>query len=562
MNEELKSWIQENMTRSCGGLNPNATCKKWFELKKCVDKFFQILSVTSFLDGVVSMAERIYCIDHDIVEKVRCKCCHENYVNYISPAKGYFDYCGLSCASKNEITREKIRNTSIERYGIENPGHSKEGRQKRKETCIRKYGHEHHMQNPEIMDKMKITNTEKYGNNCSLHCEEVDKKTKRSLMEHYGVDHPSKSKEVREKTKKVWMKRYGVEHPQMLLIPENSRKMLNDSEWLKQEHCVKKRSCTEIGKELDVSYSVVSSHLRKHGLEVSRCFTSMPEKEIYELTSQHYETSLNVRNIIPPFELDLFIAEKKLAIEYNGILWHSFDHVETPQEKTKHLSKTIKCREKDIQLLQIFENEWIDSAKQDVWKSMIASRLGQCERIFARKCEIKEIDSGIARAFLNANHLQGAVGASVKLGLFHKEELVSTMTFGKSRFNKKYEWEMVRFCTKKFTSVIGGASKLLHHFIESRNPESLITYADMRHSNGKMYEKIGLTHLGNSNPNYFYFKLPDLTLYSRVKFQKHKLEKILEIFDPAKSEIENMFANGYRRIWDCGNMVFEWRKHA
>jgi hypothetical protein len=133
------------------------------------------------------------------------------------------------------------------------------------------------------------------------------------------------------------------------------------------------------------------------------------------------------------------------------------------------------------------------------------------------------------------------------------------MTFGKSRYNKNYQYELIRFCNKINTVVTGGASKIFKYFIRNYNPESLISYADLRYSNGALYEKLGFAKLKSSNPNYFYFhKSSTPKLMSRVQFQKHKLKDKLDIYNESLSEYRNMLNNGYDRIWDCGNGVYEY----
>ena len=129
------------------------------------------------------------------------------------------------------------------------------------------------------------------------------------------------------------------------------------------------------------------------------------------------------------------------------------------------------------------------------------------------------------------------------------------MTFGKTRFSKKYEYEMIRFCNKKFISVVGGASKLYKYFIRNYKPKSVISYANRRYSDGNLYDKLGFKFSHFSTPNYWYFK-NNQKLYSRIMFQKHKLKDLLESYDSNKSEIENMIANNYQRIFDCGNIIF------
>jgi hypothetical protein len=131
------------------------------------------------------------------------------------------------------------------------------------------------------------------------------------------------------------------------------------------------------------------------------------------------------------------------------------------------------------------------------------------------------------------------------------------MTFGKCRFDKKHEWELLRFCNKLGYHIPGGASKLLKYFERNYNPKSLVSYADRRWSQGKVYEKLGFTFSHASKPDYWYFCNHDISLKSRIKFQKHKLKELLKTFDETKTEVENMKDNGYNRIFDCGNLVFE-----
>jgi len=257
------------------------------------------------------------------------------------------------------------------------------------------------------------------------------------------------------------------------------------------------------------------------------------------------------KNFEKKFELDIFIPSKNIGIDLNKLYWNSELN---GKDKNYHLNKTKFFEERGIQVIHIFEDEWIE--KQEIVKSIILSKLGLIEnKIFARKTEIKEITSKESKLFLFNNHIQGEVNSKVNLGLFYNDELVSLMTFSKPRFNKHYDWEMVRFCNKINTNVIGGAGKLLVYFRKNYSG-SIISYADRRFSQGKIYETLEFKGKKQSAPDYFYFK-NGYNRYSRVQFQKHKLKDKLEIFDPNLTEWQNMQLNGYDRIWDCGNLVFE-----
>ena len=270
-----------------------------------------------------------------------------------------------------------------------------------------------------------------------------------------------------------------------------------------------------------------------------------------ECRNGQQDLKLNDRQVIKPLELDIYIPRKQLAIEVDGLYWHQADGI--INKAYYHINKTNLCNDKSVQLVHIFENEW--KQKQEIVKSRLKNLFGIYEKIvFARKCVIKELSSKDCRQFLLENHIQGPVNAKANFGLFYNDTLVSLMTFSKTRFSKKYEWELLRFCNKLGYHVPGAASKLLKQFEDNYHPKSLISYADRRWSQGKLYKALGfqLDHI--SKPDYWYFK--NGILESRIKYQKHKLKNLLEKFDENKTEVENMLDNGYYRIFDCGNLVF------
>jgi hypothetical protein len=248
-----------------------------------------------------------------------------------------------------------------------------------------------------------------------------------------------------------------------------------------------------------------------------------------------------------------------IAIEYNGLLSHSFGKSKISYynkfdiNKKYHLNKTNECESINIQLFHIFEDEFLNKDKREIWFSMINDKLKLNGRIYARECEIRNVNFSDSKKFMNSNHLQGHTNSTINIGLYYQNELVSLMTFRK---HKKYHWEIARFSTLKGYNIIGGASKLLKYFEINYKPKSLLSFANRRWSIGNVYKKLGFKFIKNTNPNYFYFKENENILYKREKFQKHKLNDLLNVYNPSISEIENMINNNYRIIFDSGNMKF------
>lgn len=242
--------------------------------------------------------------------------------------------------------------------------------------------------------------------------------------------------------------------------------------------------------------------------------------------------------------VDIYFPKFKLAIELNGIYWHS-------GEPQKHLEKLKKCEELGITLIQFTDIDW--STNKDLVISMISSRLGLSKRIYARKCETKEISPELYRNFCNDNHIKGYAPARIKLGMFYNDELVSVFSLSPSRFEKD-EMECIRFCTKKFHTVVGGLGKFL-----SKIDFPFITYCDLHYGNGRSYQAVGMELIGSTIPNYFYWKSNSYKLEPRSKYQKHKLKKVLpDIYDDSKTEKQMMEEAGYLRYYDCGNKKFKY----
>lgn len=261
------------------------------------------------------------------------------------------------------------------------------------------------------------------------------------------------------------------------------------------------------------------------------------------------------RSQIFPLELDMFIPDQLLAIEYCGLYWHS-----ELQGKGRdyHLHKMLACQKKNIRLITVFEDEWVN--KRPIVTSRLTAILGQTQKqIGARRCTVSPISTKVARQFCRENHLQGEGSCSIALGLFHNNALVSAMTFSKptlakgQRDSKAGFWELNRFCSLMNHRVQGAAGKLFSAFITNQQPEEVFTYADMRWSDGNLYRTIGFEFEQTSPPNYWYTLNGQCERIHRFSLRKNSND------DLSLTEWQNRQLQGYNRIWDCGNSKWVWR---
>ena len=276
---------------------------------------------------------------------------------------------------------------------------------------------------------------------------------------------------------------------------------------------------------------------------------SSGEKELREfIKSLGVSQTYNRKDIIPPLELDIYIDHPKVAIEFNGIYWHSSYY----KEQYYHVDKYLLCKDKGIHLIQIFEDEW--DLKKDIIKSRIRNILGKSNVTYARRLTVQTVPPTDAVAFLNKHHIQGSAQSTINIGLYDNTDLYAIMTFGFSRYDKSAEYELVRFCSKD--TVVGAAGKLFTHFVRLYNPRSVISYADRCWSNGNLYKQLGFIDVTPDSRNVGYFYVKNGVRYHRSSFTKKRL--VEQGADPLKTEFEIMENNGYLRIYNCGNYKFRW----
>lgn len=463
--------------------------------------------------------------------------------------QGYLRYCSKKCSAaaiandpaKNAHKVAAMKATMMADRGVENASQLEEVKQKRKATMKERHGVEYYSQISGFGDMCKKTNMERHGVPSYIMLPEFQAKLREANMKRIGVPY------------NFCKNTDNAVEEYRSLLSKNDCELL---EFADKKHI--RYRCNRCNSEMTEQDLFIKGRIAYGLTQCSVCHgkdapVSATETELDAfIRSLGFETSHYDRNFLGAYGADIVVESKKLIIEFDGIYWHS----ELYHDSTYHLKKTELAENLGYRLIHIFSDEW--ETKRELVKNRLRSLLGMTsKRVYARKCSVREVSADTAAEFLDANHIQGNVFSKTRYGLYNGDDLVAVMTFGKSRF-KKSETELLRYCTRSDTSVIGGAGKLFRHYIDC-NPEvsSVVSYADRRWTGKEsMYLRIGFVLDGISEPSYYY--VIDGLRYNRMLFMKHKLVK--EGFDAAKTEHEIMYDRGYYRIYDCGNYKFTWTR--
>ena len=481
-----------------------------------------------FYNNITDLQRLHFIFNEKIINK--CKC--GNVLSWRNLTKGYNKTCGSKkCVSEKNV--ESVKNFYEKNMGETHLFKTEKFKKENKDRFIKKYGVDNPWKNPEIQNKIKETNIERYGESSWLKV-----KKNREYMSFIT----QKSSEL-DRLNKIKDKNIPIE------IVEYSKTGVT----------IKCNICDKLS-EFSVSF-----FNKKISSEKNPCFTCNPplysesngEKELFNYIKSIYDGNIIIhdRKSGNGKELDIFLPDKMVAFEYNGIYWHS----EIFKNKNDNLNKKKYFETLNINVINIWEDHWL--YKNDIVKSRINNFFNISNRIFARKCEIREIDSKISNDFLLNNHIQGAINSKIRIGLFFANELVSVMTLGSRRIslgqkNATGEFELLRFCNKLNNSVIGAASKLFSFFLKKYNPSYVVSYQDYSWNAGNLYKNLGFSKVNNTAPNYYWCK--GNIRFNRFNFRKDKL--IREGFDPNKTEDEIMEERKYYKLWDLGNIKWEFKK--
>lgn len=398
-----------------------------------------------------------------------------------------------------------------------------------------------------------------YRQFCSCSCRAKYNKSHRnahnadgSLKESARAKISAAGAESRKKARETYKKVHGTDmyadivKNRVIAYEARIPAELKDIEYCKQV----KIPLDQLAIKLGVPYSMVLNHFREYGLSTQNLIApqvSAAENHVCEYLNElgiQYERS--VRTILSNRrEIDIYIPSLNLGIEYCGLFWHSDRNNYSP---SNHQEKFIDARDKGIKLITLFEDEWL--FKQDIVMSRLKSLTGQNKRIFARKCTVDTVDSKVAAHCLAHWHIQGAKSSAQNISLLHDGEVVAVLTYGKPRYGSE-DLEIIRYATKPGITVVGGFSKVLHHLTKMMKAKTIVSYSDNRWGDGNVYKQAGMACLGVTQPSYYYFLPAERKRYHRSTFMKHKIVNQMG-GDASMTEVENMRAFGYNRIFDCG----------
>lgn len=518
---------------------------------KYPDLYQELLHATDYLPSTATVKQRLWHIIHE-TPVPKCKICNKNNVTWNKNKQCYNEYCDISCRNKDPQFQAFCKQQIFKKYNVKNVMCVEQFKLKQRDTTKNNYGVEYISHLKSMIENKKQRYLEKYGVDNPRKNPIVKQKIKQTILEKYGTINYNDSEEKKNRSIQTCNDRYGCNNFSQRHLSKEILQKLNDPQWLFEQHHIKQRTLTDIAKELGVFCSTVAYKFDE--LQINKLIfnTTQPQREIVEFLKQHNFNNIivNDRQTIKPKELDIFLPDLNVAIEYCGLYWHSDSHPRA--SKWYHFNKYKECKDKGIRLLTIFEDEWLYS--KDIVKQKILNILGSNnkEKLHARKTTIVEIDDlTTCQEFFNKNHIQGPPNNfTFNVGLLHEEKIVALCSFLK----RGNQYEITRFATNKI--VRGGFSKIISYVRKKLSPGTIIfTFADKRWSEGELYLKTGFTLVKELPPDYSYIE--GTKRVHKFNYRHKYLTKKLHNYDSNLSESENTIKHNIRRIWNCGLYKFQ-----
>ena len=300
-------------------------------------------------------------------------------------------------------------------------------------------------------------------------------------------------------------------------------------------------------------------HLDYHGCPICSNSISKKEKELITFIQEIGIKNIEERNrtLLNGKEIDIYLPDYKIGIEYNGVHWHS---EQFNKDKWYHLTKTKECKKQNVRLIHIFEDEYIDNKEIVLHKlKHILKKDENIKKIGARKCIIKEINCKICKEFMDKYHIQGFAKSSIYLGCFYEGSMIASMTFKKRSEN---EWELNRFSSNFNYLIQGGGGKMLKYFIKHYTPKEIISFGDLRwvDKDSNIYNELGFKLDKILPPDYSYVKDSGFKRIHKFNLRKSKINKKYGL---PLTMTENEMASKlhFYKIWNCGLLRYKWESN-
>lgn len=303
----------------------------------------------------------------------------------------------------------------------------------------------------------------------------------------------------------------------------------------------------------------LSKITRQTNMQTVPSYESKAEAGIKEIITKNGLKCVKSRSLLKGKEIDIYIPSRSIAIEYDGLIWHT--EWFGKKDRYYHINKSNECKEKGVSLIHIFEDEYV--TKKEIVENKLKHILkldNVKKKIYARKCEIREISKIESYDFLDSNHIQGHVSATIYLGCFYNSKLVGVMQFKKEGDGR---YDLNRFATDINYNCIGVGGKLFKHFVRKYNPTEVKSFADRRwtvNETDNLYTKLGFKFDKYTAPDYTYYN-SSVNKYKRFHkfgFRKNILSRKYG-FPLTMTEKEMAKKLGYDRIWNCGLIRYVWQ---
>ena len=455
---------------------------------------------------------------------------------------------GVDNPAKSKEVLAKIQKTNLERYGVEYSAQSDIVKEKVKTTNLKKYGVEYSFQANEVKDKIKATNLERYGVDNPSKSDIIKTRIVESNRKNLGVDYPMQSKDVMDKSRVTSFEKYGTEYPNQSDIVKSKI----DASTL--EHYGVNRAC----KLDEFKQKVVDTNRERYGVDYTCLIYSGKLKGNDSSYNRSFAELLDDNGIkyereflLQKYSYDFKVGET--LIEINPTATHNTHF--NPYGKNRidanyHRDKSKLAEDSGYSVIHVFDWDDVDKVVQ-LLKFRVTA--------YARKCDVKVVSEIDTNNYLDMYHLQGTCrGQKIRLGLYYDNQLVSLMTFGKSRFNKNCEYELLRYCSHY--NVVGGANKLFKYFIDNYKPNSVVSYCDTSKFSGKVYDTLGFKCVKTNSPRKHWYSLKEKRHITDGLLLSQGYDRLFkENHGKGTSNEELILARGYLPVYDCGQSTYIWR---